>query len=158
MENFFLNIARTFSSLHFQYTEQFLAALVPMIITVVLHGQGMGLAGRCFKRFGRRPAGSSRSGPHVIVVIAIVAIMLATHFVEVFAWAFFYFLTGMLDDYRTAMFFSINSYTTLGASNITLTGRWKGMAGFEAMTAMLMFGWATAGLAVVVQKLHSIDD
>jgi hypothetical protein len=63
----------------------------------------------------------------------------------------------MLPDILTSMFFSINSYTTLGASNITLTGQWKGMDGFEAMTAMLMFGWSTAVIAAVVQKTHSID-
>ena len=144
--------------MHFQYTEQFLMALLPMMLTVVLHGYGMGFVGHCYKRFGRRPSHGARTGPHVIVLIAIVAIMLLTHFLEVSAWAFFYYLTGMLDDYRTAMFLSINSYTTLGASNITLTGRWKGMDGFEAMTAMLMFGWSTAMLAAIVQKLHGIDD
>jgi len=91
------------------------------------------------------------------VVIVIVAIMLAAHFAEVVVWAAFYFITDMLPDLASAMFFSINSYTTLGASNITLAGRWKGLDGFEAMTAMLMFGWSTAVLAAVVQKMHSID-
>jgi len=158
VENFFLGIARTFADLHYEYTEQFLTALVPMIVTVVLHGYGMRLAGRCFKRFGQRPAGHSRAGPHVVVLIAIVAIMLATHFLEVFAWALFYFGTNMLSDIRTAVFFSINSYTTLGASNIELPGHWKGLGGFEAMTAMLMFGWSTAMLAAIVQKSHGIDD
>ena len=63
----------------------------------------------------------------------------------------------MLAGLQDAMNFSINSYTTLGASNIQLPGRWRGFDGFEAMTAMLMFGWSTAVLAVVVQKTHSIE-
>jgi hypothetical protein len=152
-------IGQTFAGLHYQYTEQFLIALLPMVVTVILHAFGMRCAGLCYKRFGRQqPARGKRSGPHVFAVIAIVAIMLLAHFLEVSAWAIFYFLTGMLDDFRTAMYFSINSYTTLGASNITLTGRWKGIDGFEAMTAMLMFGWSTAVLAVVTQKIHSLDD
>jgi hypothetical protein len=143
--------------LHFQYFEQFLAALLPVALTVVIHGEGMGLASRCFKRFGRRPAGSSRTGPHLVVVIAIAAIMLATHFFEVFMWALFYFATGMLANFKEAMFYSVNSYTTLGAASIELPGRWQGLGGFEAIAGMLMFGWSTAVLAVVVQKLHSID-
>ena len=55
------------------------------------------------------------------------------------------------------MYFSVNAYTTLGASNITLPGRWQGLGGFESMTAMLMFGWSTAMLAAIVQKIHTLD-
>jgi hypothetical protein len=150
-------IAEMFRELHFRYLEQFLTALLPMALTVLIHGQGMGLASRYFKRFGRAPAGSSRTGPHVIVLIAIVAIMLATHFLEVFMWALFYFATGMLTNIKEAMTYSINSYTTLGATSIELSGRWQGLGGFEAISGMLMFGWSTAVLAAVVQKLHSIE-
>ena len=159
MDNSMQEVAQAVSELNFRYIDQFLAALVPMGVTVVLHAYGMGIAGGCFKRFGvRRGHGAQKDkGPHLFVLIAIVAIMLATHFVEVMAWAVFFWATNMLPDFITSMFFSINSYTTLGASNITLTGRWKGMDGFEAMTAMLMFGWSTAVLAAVVQKTHSID-
>jgi len=150
-------IAQLFRALHFQYLEQFLAALLPMALTVVIHGQGMGLASRYFKRFGRPAAGSSRTGSHVIVLIMIVAIMLATHFVEVFAWALFYLFAGMLTDFNSAMIYSVNFYTTLGATSIVLPGRWHGFGGFEAIAGMLMFGWSTAVLAVVVQKTHNIE-
>ena len=90
-------------------------------------------------------------------MIAIVAIMLATHYIEVCAWALFYVATGMLADFREAMTYSINCYTTLGATSIVLPGRWHGLGGFEAISGMLMFGWSTAVLAAVVQKLHSIE-
>ena len=159
MDSAMQEAAKIASELNFRYIDQFLAALVPMGATVILHGVGMRLVGQCYRRFGvRRSHGAPKDmGPHLFVIVAIVAIMLFTHFVEVAAWAAFFLLTGMLPDVATSMFFSINSYTTLGASNITLPGRWKGMDGFEAMTAMLMFGWSTAVLAVVVQKTHSID-
>lgn len=150
-------IAQLVRDLHYQYTEQFLVALPPMALTVVIHGQGMGFASRYFRRFGRPPAGSSRTGPHVLVVVAVAAIMLATHFFEVFVWALFYFFTGMLANFKDAMAYSVNYYTTLGATNIELPPRWQGLGGFEAITGMLMFGWSTAVLAAVVQKLHSIE-
>lgn len=150
-------ITQSLWELHFQYLEQLLVALLPMALTVVIHGEGIGLASRYFRRFGRRPAGSSRAGPHVLVLITIVAIMLATHFVEAVVWALFYFATGMLANVRDAMTYSINAYTTLGASNIELPGRWRGLGGFEAISGMLMFGWSTAVLATLVQKLHSFE-
>jgi len=146
-----------FASLEFEYLEQFTAALLPMALTVVIHGYGMKFAGSYFRRFGPSAHGTFRRHPGVLVVIAMVGIMLAAHFAEVVLWAAFYFSTGMLANLQDAMTFSINSYTTLGASNIQLTGRWRGFDGFEAMSAMLMFGWSTAVLAAVVQKTHSIE-
>ncbi len=142
----------------FEYIGQFLAAMPPMIATVMLHGQGMRLAGNCYRRFGARAAGNSRRGPHVVLVVAIVAIILATHFTEVVAWAGFYFETGMMANVKSAMYYSVNSYTTLGASHLMLEGRWKGMDGFEGIVAMLMFGWSTAMLAAILHKSLSLDD
>jgi hypothetical protein len=150
------SFGRGLVDLEFEYLEQFAAALLPIALTVVIHGYGMKFAGRTFRRLGP-PAAKARRGSATVVLLAIVAIMLAAHFLEVVAWAGFYVLAGMLTGVHEAMSFSINSYTTLGASNIQLAGRWRGFDGFEAMTAMLMFGWSTAVLAVVVQKTHSIE-
>lgn len=151
------SIGQVFVSLDLEYLEQFTVALLPMSLTVVIHGYGMKFAGRYFRRFGQPARGASRRHPGVLVAIAVVGIMLAAHFAEVALWAAFYFATGMLAQVKDAMTFSINSYTTLGASNIQLAGRWHGFDGFEAITAMLMFGWSTAVLAAVVQKTHSIE-
>jgi len=125
--------------------------MVPMTATVIVHAQGMGLVRRCFTRFATGPGRARAEGPSVILVTAIVAIMLATHFVEVTAWASFLYLAGLLPNADAAMQFSMSNYSTLG-SGIALAERWRGLAGFEAMTSMLMFGWSTAVLAAVVQK------
>lgn len=151
------SIGQAFLGLEFEYLEQFAAALLPMSLTVVIHGYGMKAVGGYFRRFGPHAHRASRGHPHALVAIAVVGIMLAAHFAEVVLWAAFYVAAGMLANLRDAMTFSIDSYTTLGASGIRLSGRWRGFSGFEAMTAMLMFGWSTAVLAVVAQKTHSIE-
>lgn len=143
--------------LHYEYAEQFAVALPMVVLTVVLHGQGMRLAGACYRRFGR-PRGRRRHGPHMALLASVVSIMLTTHYLEVVAWALFYFQMGMVGDVQTAMYFSINAYTTLGASNIVLPGIWRGLDGFEAISAMLMFGWSTAVLAAVVMESHSLAE
>ena len=148
---------QSIGGLEFEYLEQFLAALVPMSATVIVHGFGMKAVGSYFRRFGHHPGKARQRGAATLVALGVVGIMLAAHFAEVVLWAGFFLLTGMVANVHDAMAFSINSYTTLGASNIQLTGRWRGFDGFEAMTAMLMFGWSTAVLAVVVQKTHSIE-
>jgi hypothetical protein len=92
-----------------------------------------------------------------MVMVGIVAIMIVTHFTEAAVWGAYFLLSGMIPDPALAFYFSIASYTTLGANGIALPGHWQGLGGFEAMAAMLMFGWSTAVLAAVVLKVHSLD-
>ena len=158
MGNEFLDIARAAEDLHFKYVEQFLVALVPMIFTVILHGLGMGTVTRIYNGFVPASVAGPKKGPSMGLLVLIVAIMLGTHFLEIIVWAAFFIMTGMLHDINAAMFYSMNNYSTLGASDITLAAKWKGLAGFEAMTAMLMFGWSTAMLATIVQKMHRLND
>jgi ion channel len=151
-----LDAARSVPNLDFRYVDQFLAALLPMMFTVTLHGQGMGLVSRFLKRLLPGATGRPREVPPTVFLILAVTIVLATHFLEVVVWAIFYLQMDLLPDLNRAMYFSMNSYSTLGASEIVLPMRWKGLAGFEAMVAMLMFGWSTAVMATVVQKVHDL--
>jgi hypothetical protein len=143
--------------LHFRYAEQLPIALFLTSLTVVIHGLGMSGVRRCFERFWSPAKGRPRSRSHLLFMVGIVAIMIVTHFVEVGVWGVFFLLSGMIPDAALAIYFSIGSYTTLGATGIALPGRWQGLGGFEAMAAMLMFGWSTAVLAAVVLKVHSLD-
>ena len=149
------DLAQIIPDHEFRFLDQFLAALVPMTATVILHSQGMGLVRREFKRFAGRASGARPDGPSVVLVAAIVATMLATHFLEVIAWAGFYVLAGLIPNLDTAMQFSMANYSTLGGSNV-LAERWRGVGGIEAMTSMLMFGWSTAVLAAVVLKANNV--
>ncbi|HTX54913.1 MAG TPA: hypothetical protein VMD08_16020 [Candidatus Baltobacteraceae bacterium] len=92
-----------------------------------------------------------------MVLVGIVAIMSVTHFAEVTIWGVFFLLSGMIPDPALAMLFSIGSYTTLGETGITLPSHWRGLGAFEAMGAMLMFGWSTAVLAAAILKVQSLD-
>jgi hypothetical protein len=145
------------SNLHFRYAEQLPIALVLTSVTVVLHGIGMNCVRRYFKRSWSTAEGSPRSGSHLTVMVAIVAIMIVTHFAEIAVWGAFYLLSGMVPDPALAMLFSIGSYTTLGETGVTLPSHWQGLGGFEAMAAMLMIGWSTAMLAAVTLKIQSLD-
>lgn len=145
-------------ALDFEYSTQILAALLPMALTVIFHGLGVSIVHRFFRRHGKPLVHGPHAAARTAVIIGIVAILLATHFVGVIVWAAFYFLMEMVPSLSAAMYFSVGSYTTLGADGIKLHGRWRGFGGFEAMTAMLMFGWSTAVLASIVQKFQSADD
>lgn len=144
--------------LDLKYGKQVLAALIPMGLTVILHGVGIAQVHRFFRRFGRPVL----RGPHRIartsVIIGVVAILLISHFFGAVVWAVFYFYLGLTNDMSHAMLYSLNFYTTTGASNIHLGKGWIGFGNFESMTAMLMFGWSTAVLATIIGRLQNVDD
>jgi hypothetical protein len=154
-----VNIAeQALVALDFKYSKQIVAALLPMGLTVILHGAGIELVHRFFRRFGR----PVMLGPHqvarTVVIIGVVALLLVTHFGGVIAWAVFYYLSDLIKDMSHAMNYSFNAYTTMGASGIVLPKGWVGFGNFESMTGMLMFGWSTAVLADIIGKLHNTDD
>jgi hypothetical protein len=138
-----------------RYAEQFLIALGMTSLTVLTHYISMFLIRKYFRHYWAN-RNSHRTRQQVMV--GVVAIMMVAHFVEVWTWALLYFLRGILPTFIAAMYFSIASYTTLGESGISLPSHWQGLGGFEAMNAMLMFGWSTAMLAAVVMKIHNLDD
>jgi hypothetical protein len=122
---------------------------------VLTHFLGMTWVRHYFRNFWAR-ANHTRARRQVMV--GIVAIMMITHCAEILIWALFFFLRGIVPSWFEGVFFSISSYTTLGDSGIVLSDHWRGLGGFEALSAMLMIGWSTAMLASVVLKLHSLDD
>ncbi len=141
----------------FHFGELFLIALALTSLTVLTHYAGMNWVRLYFRRFWTHSV-QGRKGSRQGVMVGIVAIMMATHCIEVFGWAVLYYLRGMLSSWKTAVYFSIANYSTIGANDITLPQQWRGLGGFESICAMLMFGWSTALLAALIMKLHSLDE
>jgi hypothetical protein len=149
--------AEHMSNEEFHFAELFLIALALTSVTVLTHYAGMNCARIYFRRLWAHSAKIWFGGRHGIMV-GIVAIMMATHCIEIFIWAGLYYLRGMLPTWRTSVYFSIANYSTIGSNDITLSLHWRGLGGFEAICAMLMFGWSTALLAAVIMKIHGMDE
>ncbi|MBK7674674.1 MAG: hypothetical protein IPJ27_07815 [Candidatus Accumulibacter sp.] len=143
----------------FEYGRQLLAALVPLALTVIVHGLGMDVVRRNFERFGKPLLRKSHNAAaRTVFMISVVGIMVLTHFAGIVVWAIAFLSLDIVPGVEQAVFYSMQYYTTLGANVHKLPEGWQGFGGFEAMTGMLMFGWSTAVLALVGQKMHSIDD
>ncbi len=118
-------------NLDFRYIEQFLVALVLTSLTVFTHSTGMSWVRRYFKRSRSFVKNGKPLKRYPILMPGIVAIMMATHFIEVLIWALFYQLRGVLPDRVSAIYFSMYSYTTLGAGSVTLPDHWRGLGDFS---------------------------
>ncbi len=83
----------------------------------------------------------------------IVFILLMTSIIEAGVWALSYMLIHAIPVFENALYFSIVTFTTLGYGDITLSENWRLLASFEAAVGIIIFGWSTAIVMAVVQKL-----
>lgn len=88
--------------------------------------------------------------------VGAVMILLVGHVVQVLLWAMlYYFDWHAFRSFGDAVYFSLASFTTLGASELTLPVNHRMIGAFESAAGVMMFGWSTALLvAVVVRTDH----
>ena len=86
-------------------------------------------------------------------IAVIVLLMFSAAITEAAIWAMSYVLIGALPVFEHALYFSIVTFTTLGYGDITLNENWRLLASMEAAIGIIIFGWTTAIVMAVVQKL-----
>lgn len=91
---------------------------------------------------------------NLIWLEVIVMIMVFAAFFECMIWAGWYTWTGAIDQFETAIYFSIVTFTTLGYGDITLGADWRILASMEAATGIIVFGWSTAIVFMAIQNIY----
>jgi hypothetical protein len=85
-------------------------------------------------------------------VVAVVVLMTG-HMLQVTMWALLYhFDLGEFRNFGSALYFSLASFTTVGAGELSLSPGHRMVGALESAAGMLMFGWSTALLVRVVQR------
>ena len=95
---------------------------------------------------------SHRSPLWLAYVVACVLVLMLGHILQVLLWAVVYFHMGELGSFANCIYFSLASFTTVGASELVLSPSHRIAGALEAAAGMLMFGWSTALLVQVVQR------
>ena len=88
-----------------------------------------------------------------VVVESILMIFLAT-VLEAAAWAVAYLSLGAISGREPALYFSVVTFTTVGYGDVVLTPEWRLLGSFEAVNGIIMFGWSTALVIAVVQRVY----
>ena len=85
--------------------------------------------------------------------ITAVVILMIGHILQVMMWALVYHgHWNEFVDLKSPLYFSLASFTTLGANDLALPPEHRMVGALEAAAGMLMFGWSTALLVGVVQR------
>jgi voltage-gated potassium channel Kch len=91
--------------------------------------------------------------PTTAVVIWILFLIIPIN-IDVALWAIFYDAQDALPGFEESLYFSAVTFTTVGYGDIVLGSEWRQLATFEAMNGWITFGWATALIMAVVQRLY----
>jgi hypothetical protein len=120
------------------------AALQALFMTCGLRKlKGMEENGHALLR--RRPA---------LVVVCWILFLLVPVLVDIVLWAWVYTARGALPDFEEALYFSAVTFTTVGYGDVVLDRESRLLATFEAVNGWVIFGWVTALVMIVVQRIY----
>lgn len=94
-------------------------------------------------RFG--DADSEQPAGFVVTVYIFLGIV-GAHTVQLYFWALSFWLMGAVQEFPTAIYFSLVTYTALGYGDVVLGENFRIYGAMESITGLLMFGITTAFL------------
>lgn len=130
------------------------------IATVGIHAAGTTWWIQQLHKFGQRKVSQPNARPNrwltPRILCSTATVLLLLHILEVTVWAAVYLALPdlpELNDAEQAVYFSTVTFTSLGYGDIVIDGPWRLLSAIQAMTGLLIFGWSTALLFAVVQRL-----
>ena len=85
-----------------------------------------------------------------------VLLMLFLHMTEVCLWGLVLRKAGLVDNLRNAIYFSANTYTTLGMGSMLLPHSWRELSPIIAMSGLFTFAWTTSEMFNIVGDQHDL--
>jgi len=131
-----------------------LIAVLLITINIFIHAAAMMLIMRLLvQNFTVKLDRILWSWPVFPVCLAMLLMFLAS-ICEVMVWAIAYLTVHAVQGFEKAVYFSMVTFTSLGYGDIVLSERWRLLASFEAACGIIMFGWTTALVIAVVQRVY----
>jgi hypothetical protein len=132
-----------------------LGAIVIVLLTL-LHGSGLHVIVVLYRRRMKKTV-----GPRWQPLLAsyrlgwAVFLMLMLHVGEVILWASLLNGFGLVANFRDAIYFSANSYTTLGYGPMILPLTWRELSPIMAISGLFNFAYTTSALLSLMNNYWS---
>jgi hypothetical protein len=128
-----------------------------LVIIVLLHGFGLD---RVVAQYKRRAAKLRKESRHprltVLVFAATIFRMLLLHLAEICIWGSVLRGGGLVNNLHEAVYFSANTYTTLGMGSMALPHNWHELSPMIAISGLFAFAWTTSEMFNIVGDQHDL--
>ena len=140
---------------------QFGVGVSMVVLTTMVHALFM-LLGHSFVEWREARYGPVRNIVlKAVLVSGLTAWQFGAVFTEALIWALLYLYTPWitaLPDLRTALYFSMATFTTVGYGDVVLEGSWRMLASLQAANGMIIFGWSTALIFWYLQRIYAQEE
>jgi|SRR6185437_4800752 len=130
-------------------------SLLLIIISVVVHSAGLSWLLDVATNQQLIPHHLHRRSQKVRLLIFVFAVLVCLHMTETAIWAGAYQAHACFDSFESSFYFSITTYTTLGSGDLQLPRQWQIAGALESMLGVLMFGWSSGFVVLVLSKIHA---
>ncbi len=93
-----------------------------------------------------------RAARETVFVGLIVVGLCGVHILEVLLWSFGYLISGALQSFGDAFYFSLTTYTTVGPVDVVVGPAFRSFAAIESLLGPIMLAWSTAFLVDILHK------
>ena len=135
-------------------------AIVIILITVLIHAGGMVLILKKLENYDmthRKHKKYPTWQIHINWVTGAILVMFFASLLEVMVWAATFITLNAIQGFEQSLYFSMVTYTTLGYGDVLLDENWRLLGAFAAVNGIIMFGWTTAIVIAVVQRVYFGD-
>jgi hypothetical protein len=138
------------------YLQNWAGGTIVIIGTVLLQLATQSVVTRIFARFSGERRANPRN-PWTIRVLSLLTVftLLFGHVLQVLLWTLLFLSLGEFRNLADAAYFSLASYTTVGAADLELSRAHRMLGALEAGVGVLMFGWSTAILVTLVGQTEA---
>lgn len=92
----------------------------------------------------------------VAILLLLLVVIALAHTVQVWLWAWALHTRDALQDWNTAVYFALVTYTTVGYGDVVLSPETRIFAAMAGVTGILNFGISTAFLVAALTRLFGV--
>lgn len=130
---------------------------VMLVVITLMHGAGLDAIVEHYKKRAETLRRKNRH-PRLaeIIFVSSILLMLFLHLAEISVWGAVLRMLGLVSNYRDALYFSANTYTTLGMGPMALPHSWRDLSPIIAIAGLFTFAWTTSELFNIVGYQHDL--
>lgn len=133
--------------------KELISAFAIMGICLVIHVLGITLMGEELVRRREKIEARIRFRYTAGLLMLVFTLVVILHLLEALIWAVFYHQASLFNNFETSLYFSLESYSTIGYGDVLLPERWRLLGTLEGISGVLLCGLSAGFLFAIISSL-----